>query len=215
MTNAKKTKKISTKIKKKSTEIQKPFSKQEVKERLGRVDFYDEHPDRIYKRIWELLHKDLKDWSDEEQDYLQTHVRSLDNFTRSHIWLAETQKKWHLRTTIVELANNLIEEYECETTLEKTLCEVIANSYGKVMSISRKLDSSLSFEYFWHERNGFISIMSKELDRANRSYLSAMNQLIEIKEPKTSINIKTKNAYIAQNQQINTNQDANAENIKD
>jgi hypothetical protein len=53
-----------------------------------------------------------------------------------------------MATMIVELANNLIEEYKCETSLEKTLCEIIANSYGKIMSISKKLDACLEFDYF-------------------------------------------------------------------
>jgi hypothetical protein len=37
--------------------------------------------------------------------------------------------------------------------------------------------------------------MSKELDRANRNYLTAMNNLLEIKRPQMNINVKTKNAY--------------------
>jgi hypothetical protein len=34
-----------------------------------------------------------------------------------------------------------------------------------------------------------------ELDRANRNYLNALNNLLEIKKPQMSINVKTKNAY--------------------
>ena len=82
------------------------------------------------------------------------------------------------------------------------------------MSVSRVLNNSLTFDYFWNERNWFISIMSKELDRANRNYLTAMNNLLEIKRPQMNINVKTKNAYFWQNQQFNNNQEKD-ENIKD
>jgi hypothetical protein len=79
-------------------------------------------------------------------------------------------------------SNDIIKEYHCNTTLEKSLCEIISNSYWKIMSISKILNWSLNFEYFSNERNWFISIMSKELDRANRNYLNAMNNLLEIKK---------------------------------
>jgi len=82
------------------------------------------------------------------------------------------------------------------------------------MSISKTLDDSLKFDYFWNDRNWFISIMSKELDRANRNYLTAINNLIEIKRPQMNINVKTNNAYFWQNQQINNNKTKD-ENIKD
>ena len=45
----------------------------------------------------------------------------------------------------------------------------------------------------------------KELDRANRNYIMSLNNLLEIKRPQMNINIKTKNAYIWQNQQFNNN----------
>jgi hypothetical protein len=41
-----------------------------------------------------------------------------------------------------------------------------------------------------------MRVLSQELDRANRSYLNSLNNLLEIKRPQMSINIKTKNAYI-------------------
>jgi hypothetical protein len=37
--------------------------------------------------------------------------------------------------------------------------------------------------------------MSKELDRANRNYLTALNSLLEMKRPQMNIKVNTKNAY--------------------
>lgn len=200
----------------KSKELVKPLSKEDVKERLTRTNYYDEHPDSIYNKLWKLLTKsDISKWTKEEEDYLNKYVRSIDNFSKSHIWLAETQWDWNLRTTVVELANNLIEEYDCNTTLEKTLCEVVWNSYWKVMQLSKKFTwVMIAWEYLSDERTRYLSMLWKELDRANRNYFTALNNLIELKRPQMNINVKTKNAYFWQNQQINNNNTSD-ENIKD
>jgi hypothetical protein len=58
-------------------------------------------------------------------------------------------------------------------------------------------------------------MLSKEKEKAQRAYIHSMQSLIDIRSPKPTIHIKTHTAYMAQNQQINTNQDANAENNKD
>lgn len=54
------------------------------------------------------------------------------------------------------MTNNLIEEYKCVSTLEKTLCETIANSYGKILSISKRLNNNLEFTHYDKKRNQFI-----------------------------------------------------------
>lgn len=209
-------KKSKTTNKTKSKELVKPLTRTEVRERFQNKSYYDLHPDHIYEKMGKLLanyDKDKSSINEEELKYLIEKIWSIDDFSLRHINLANTVPN-KMATSIVELANNLIEEYECNTTLEKTLCEIISNSYWKIMSISKKLDASLEFDYFWSERNGFIWVMSKELDRANRNYLTALNNLIDIKRPQMNINVKTNNAYFSQNQQINNNQEKN-ENIKD
>lgn len=206
---------MTKKSKKTNTELIKPLTKDEVKQRIWRANYYNEHPDNIYNKLWELLTKsDIKEWSKEETDYINKYVRSIDNFSKSHVWLAETQEEWNLRTTIVELTNNLIEEYNCNTTLEKSLCEIIWNSYWKTLQLSKKFTNvMITWEYITNERTKFLSMLSMELDRANRNYLNAVNNLIELKKPQMNINIKTKNAYIWQNQQFNNNIQED-ENIK-
>jgi hypothetical protein len=52
----------------------------------------------------------------------------LNDFASNHINLANTVPD-KISTAVIELANDLIEEYNCKTSLEKTLCEIIANSY--------------------------------------------------------------------------------------
>lgn len=207
-------KKVKTNKNTKSKEIVKPLTKEEVKEQLKTLATYEAHPETAYEKIWKTIAV-IRSWGKDEEwfKYLKEHLLDLDTFNFHHTNLANTVS-WSMTTSVVELANNLIEEYDCNTTLEKSLCEVIANSYWKIMSISKRLNSNLDFEYFWTERNQFIWILSKELDRANRSYLTSLNNLLEIKRPVMSINVKTKNAYFWQNQQFNNNETKD-ENIKD
>lgn len=141
------------------------------------------------------------------------YLTSINSFNRNHIPLANTTNE-ELQTVIVELTNDLIEQYWCNTTLEKSICEVIANAYGKIMETSKKLNRQFWAEYLSNDGINFMRVLSQEQDRAYRNYFNAINNLIEIKKPQMNINIKTKNAYIWQNQQFNNNLEEN-EIIKD
>ncbi|MCP4523671.1 MAG: hypothetical protein GY828_05665 [Candidatus Gracilibacteria bacterium] len=208
-------KKVQTTKKSKSKELVKPLTKEKVKERMNKATYYDAHPDRIYEKLGEILSKPSKEVNDDDYDYMGKNVRRINNFHTSHVGLANTQEDGIVQTSIVELTNELIKEYECNTISEKSLCEVIANSYGKIMQISQRITNSISAcEFLSNERTNWINMLSKEQDRANRSYLTALNNLIELKRPQMNINVKTKNAYFGQNQQFNNNETKD-ENIKD
>ncbi len=207
-------KKTTKKKSEKSTDIIKSLTKREVQMRYENANFYDQHPDRIYEKIWSLFaESDKRKMTDDERELI-SKWGYLNTFDRSHIFLAESLT-WELQVWVVEMTNDLIREYKCNTTLEKTLCEVIALNYGKTMQIARKFTWTMNaWEYLSDERTRYLSMLSKELDRANRVYLISLNNLIEIKRPQMSVNIKTKNAYISQNQQINNNHSTDEENIK-
>jgi hypothetical protein len=206
------TKKVKTK-QKKENELSKPLTKQEIKKRLLRLNYYKDHPDEVYEKIWEFISK-WPGWSDEERLNLLENIKKVNNFTNNHIPLVETQSESVIRTTIVELTNNIIDEYSCDTTAEKSLCEIVANSYWKVMQLSKKYTNvMIAGEYLSDERTRYLAMLWKELDRANRHYFTSLNMLIEMKKPQMNINVKTKNAYFSQNQQINNNKPKD-ENIK-
>jgi hypothetical protein len=168
------------------------------------IGTYETHPDNIYKKVWELLMKDVSKMTEEEKKNLWKKLGLINNFNINHINLANTTSE-NLQTQVIELTNDIIEQYNCNTTLEKSLCEVIANSYGKIMEVSKKVSNQLWAEYLSKERSDYLAILSKELDRENRNYLNSLNNLIELKRPIMNINIKTKNAFIWQNQQFNNN----------
>ncbi len=108
------------------------------------------------------------------------------------------------RPMAMQLFREFVEEYECKTSSEKAIVEVMVNSYSKIMVYSRKfLGCVEGGEYLSDARTRYLAMMSKELDRAHRQFNIALMTLKQIKSPVFDINVKAKTAFIAQNQQIN------------
>ncbi len=55
----------------------------------------------------------------------------------------------------------------------------------------------------------FLAIMSQELDRANRHYLTTIQALRTIKQPSLGVNIKAQTAILGQNQVVQANNNPN------
>ena len=125
-------------------------------------------------------------------------ILALDN----HFLLAETVGQ-HYRPFIIQFAQQIIEEYRCQTPTEKAVAETIAGSYGRILELSQRVNSSLHIEYLSNEKTGYYGMLAKELDRAHRQFSSSLLVLKQMKAPNIEVNIKAKNAFIAQNQQIN------------
>ena len=131
----------------------------------------------------------------------------------NHYPLAETINE-NYRPFIIEFSNQLIREYNCQNPSEMALVEVIANAYLKVIDGSRRLNNELgeAGQIINENRTKHLTMLSKQLDRSNRQFITALTTLKQIKAPSLSINVKTKAAFVAQNQQLNTNE-PNKENL--
>lgn len=121
-----------------------------------------------------------------------------------HTFLSETVSG-NLKIWVAEMASELIKEYDCKNTLEKSLCEIIANGYWRIISTSKLMNEDLNLYSPSKEKINYLAILSKELDRQNRTYLSAINTLIELKNPSMTINLNSENTYLGKNQQFNSN----------
>jgi hypothetical protein len=92
---------------------------------------------------------------------------------------------------------------------------MIALNYWKILELTKKYNSvMLAWKTLTNERTKYLNMLWKELDRANRNYLFSLNNLIDIKKPQINLNIKTKNAFISNNQQFNNNLNKNDEMVK-
>lgn len=120
----------------------------------------------------------------------------------THYPIAETVT--NNRTLIIEFANQLVSEYGCTTASEKSLVHVVAGAYGRVLEYSKLFNNCQRVDYLSHVKNEYYSMLSKELDRAERHYLAAMNTLIQMKKPVMNVKINANTAFVGQNQQFNS-----------
>lgn len=120
------------------------------------------------------------------------------------------------RAFVVNFALDLIKEYQCKTSSEKALAQVIAGAHTRILEYSRQLTICQKNGNHSDRKAGFYSMLSKEIDRANRQFIAALTTLKRLKAPSFEINVKAKAAFVAQNQQLNikSNLSNNDENIK-
>jgi hypothetical protein len=60
-------------------------------------------------------------------------------------------------------------------------------------------------EYLSNEKNGYYSMISKEIEKQSRLYMNSMMTLRALKTPFGNVSIRAKNAFIGENQQFNHN----------
>lgn len=141
----------------------------------------------------EIILKEFKEKSLELLRILESesHVSLMESFTPNYRMLAQ------------EMTSQLIEEYQCANEAEKALAEIITNAYVRVLDNSRRLNNELECRDITPNRNTYILMLSKQVDRANRQFLSALLTLKQFKAPIIEMNVKATNAFVSQNQQIN------------
>lgn len=115
------------------------------------------------------------------------------------------------RPLLVEVARSIELEYKCETASEKSLAEMIASAYIRSISYANKMNLILSAKNmdFSADMNRRFAVLSKEMDRAIRQYTNGIVAMRQIKRPPLTLNVNTKTAFVAQNQQINVNPKTN------
>jgi hypothetical protein len=136
---------------------------------------------------------------------------SIENFKKvltvygldTHFPLEESVEKKY-QPLVVEFSRQLIQEYDCKTSGEKALAEVIVSAYARILIYSRHLNGATAGHSFNKLHLGLYSVLSKELDRANRHFITALTMLKQLKSPSIGLNITAKTAFVSQNQQINT-----------
>lgn len=171
-------------------------------------------PNTKYKRGKELaqkLVKDRKSFTDEENKEFSDIVISI-NTTTHHRLLMETMRETTDRTAIAEYADDLIKEYGCIGVSERALCEVVALSYFYIMKTSREMNKHYDGTYYSNERTNMLNVLSKDLEKQNRMYLTSLQTLRTLKSPFWWMRINAKNAFIGENQQFNHNKDISWEN---
>ena len=115
---------------------------------------------------------------------------------------------------VLGFSRQITKDYDCKTSGEKALAQVVVNAYIRILEYTRRLDFCKKIDYLSREVVNFYSMLSKELDRANRHFITALTTLKQLKDPTLKISVKTESAFIAENQQLNNIKIQQDENIK-
>lgn len=132
----------------------------------------------------------------------------------------ETDSHWALAASFIddfrgmarELSSQVIKEHNCSTHTEKMLAEIVAGSFIRFLDNSRRLNNELACTTINENRTKYITILSKQTDRAHRQYISSLMALKQLKTPTIEMNIKANTAFVSQNQQFNAPQAKNENN---
>lgn len=165
--------------------------------------------DRIYDEILPKFvgSKTLTDKEKTDRVIKIAYLFGLD--TQAPLWESVDDK---FGSMTIEFSKQLAKEYDCMAPSEKALVQVAANAYTRVMEYSNTLEACRNKSVNTN-LIGYYSMIGKELDRANRQFISAMTILKQLRTPPLKINVIAKTAFIAKNQQLNVIQ-CNNENIK-
>ena len=126
---------------------------------------------------------------------------------------SDSETQWALMGTFIpeyrslarETTRQIIKDYNCSNSIEKALAEVIANAHVRIIDNSRRLNNRLDCKTADAVTNAYLSILSKQTDRAYRQFFTALITLKQIKAPVIEMNIKAHTAFVSDKQQINLN----------
>ncbi len=158
-----------------------------------------------YGEILSRPHPKTKRQREQMQEELQEPARSalLALEVDSHFALMESVDQKY-RGMTKEMSDQIIREYDCTTHAEKMLAESAVNGFVRYIDYSRRFNSCINAtEEITPSLSPFLGMLGKQMDRAHRQFTSSLAMLKQMKQPQLEINIKTKNAFVAENQQIN------------
>lgn len=157
-----------------------------------------------------ILQEVYKEFSDSKSDKLATNV--MDNAFKA-ITLFEFENGALMTTVIqegyktfgVDMMRKVQEEYACETIIEKATAELATINYIRTLEVQRRITAYLDMNSLTDNGVKYLAIMSKELDRANRHYLTAVQVLRSLKQVPFQLTVKANTAVIGQNQLVQAN----------
>jgi hypothetical protein len=115
---------------------------------------------------------------------------------------------WH-QNHVVKMRETLIIEHDAKSASELMIIDLAINAYFRSLHTS-KIYSSLvqgndGTVRFEQSRVNLLKELGKQVENANKQFLSALTLLKEMKQPRINIKVQSKQAFVAQNQQFNKN----------
>lgn len=185
----------------------------EIRKVFTRDIFSDEGDLKEFDKL-ELIKKPSKKQK-ERMDELETKL-AIRHGLQNGLWVKNlSYEKYY--SGFMKMRHDIVEEYSCKTASELMLADRIVANYWRAM----RYDSQ--FNYIIEKPGGGFNFdqlkvnvlkeFNKGLELAGRQLNADIMLLKELKQPRVNIKVKTDNAYLAQNQQININSEKD-ENIE-
>ncbi len=176
---------------------------------LPKVSKYDEifsgisptySPDTVLGKAKAEVEKYHKDNKYELSNVALVQAMSLREFEMSVLMVTGLTEE--MRTFAQKLSLDYQERYKCDDVTRKSLAELSAFNYCRILDTQKRIQSYLNGGSFTDIGVKYIAVLSKELDRAERHYLTSMQALeIGLQQP-LSVSIRTNTANIANQQAI-------------
>ena len=109
----------------------------------------------------------------------------------------------------LQFKQELEDEFGCKKPSERALVDQIVNSHIRKITYSKLMGTCNDPKYLSHEKVALLNFYSREVDRAHRQFISALETLKFMKQPSLKVSIKTNNAFVGENQQFNNNAKTN------
>ncbi len=198
------------------TAVIKKYTQEETRNLIKSIVRIECDPEMLFKTLGENIFPRFINGNKEEREKARG---DFDKKTMAAIFalglenyypLAETVADCY-RPLIIESARQIEKEYKCKAPSERMLAGIIANAFVRVIDNSRRLDNELgdAGQSITENKTKYLTMLSKQVDRANRQFLNALMTLKQLKAPAIEMHIKAKNAFVSQNQQINVTKENN------
>lgn len=194
--------------------IVKKLSKEKIDNILNKNIAVSDDPDQIIEDFGNLC---AQYYAADDQEEKEALIPDLDKrareavmvrATESHVPAMETAGEGY-RALVKSMIQQFKEEHKAETSSEIALVQIAALEYVRAMEFGKELNSILHVEFLSHEKNGYYSLLARQIDRAERRMMQALTSLKQMKQPPMTLSFKADTAFVAHNQQVNATKQEN------
>lgn len=166
-------------------------------------------PSLVIKNTWDSLtkwveiHRKGKNAIQARKEFDNNLAKAIAIFELENFNFLSASAPEEYKPLAIEFVRRIIKEYDCKTPSEIALAEIVTSAYIRQLRTAALLSTSIEADWLSTERNARMAILSKELDRAIRTYITSLTTLKQIKNPLVELNVKATTTFVAENQQIN------------
>jgi len=197
----------------------KCYTQEETCRILGHLLNNDSEPRMLFDKLAREVIPKLMDGTDMEKFWARSEIGARSEEVimalglSNHYHLIPTADKQYA-ALVLSMTRQIEKDFDCNTAIEKAIVEAVTMAYIKMVDSSRIFSdwSSNGGNIELKDRIKYLEMMSRQMDRVCRQFMTGYALLKQMKQPSLKVTIKTKNAFVAQNQQINNSSKSN-ENI--